>query len=97
MYEYIGIDISKSSLQVYLGKFDQDIEIENSPKGLKGLHAKVKKLYGKAAKVVWIYEPTGSYSSLTKRFCSEHNILRAPLKTPPKPPKNPQLNFFDFL
>ena len=61
MYEYIGIDISKSSLQVYLGKFDQDIEIENSPKGLKGLHAKVKKLYGKATKVVWIYEPTGSY------------------------------------
>ena len=72
MYEYIGIDISKSSLQVYLGKFDQDIEIENSPKGLKGLHAKVKKLYGKATKVVWIYEPTGSYSY--KNFSTLHSF-----------------------
>jgi len=68
MYEYIGIDISKSSLQVYLDKFDQDIEIENSPKCLKGLRVKVKKLFGKATKIVWIYEPTGSYNSLTKRF-----------------------------
>ncbi len=74
MCEYIGIDISKSSLQVYLAKFDQDIEIENSLKGLKQLHAKVKKLYGKENKVIWIYEPTGSYSVATKRFCSEHYI-----------------------
>ena len=62
MYEYIGIDISKSTLQIYLGRFDQDIEVENSPKGLKQLYAKVKKLYSKEVKVVWIYEPTGSYS-----------------------------------
>lgn len=75
MYEYIGIDISKSTLQIYLGKFDQDIEVENSLKGLKQLHAKVKKLYSKEVKVVWIYEPTGSYSSLIGRFCAEHNIL----------------------
>ncbi len=75
MREYIGIDISKSSLQVYLGKFDEDIEIENSLKGLKQLHAKIKKRYGKINEIVWIYEPTGSYSMLIKRFCAEHAIL----------------------
>lgn len=74
MREYIGIDISKSSLQVYLGKFDEDSEVENSLKGLRQLHAKIKKLYGKSSDVVWIYEPTGSYSTLTKRFCAEHHI-----------------------
>ena len=63
------------TLQIYLGKFDQDIEVENSLKGLKQLYAKVKKLYGKTTKVVWIYEPTGSYSALTERFCAEHDIL----------------------
>ncbi len=74
MCEYIGIDISKSSLQVYLAKFNQDIEIENNLKGLKQLHAKVKKLYGKENEVIWIYELTGSYSVVIKRFCSEHHI-----------------------
>lgn len=74
MCEYIGIDISKSSLQVYLGKFDEDSEVENSLKGLRQLHAKIKKLYGKSSDVVWVYEPTGSYSTFTKRFCAEHHI-----------------------
>lgn len=74
MREYIGIDISKASLQIHLGMFNEDIEIENSLKGLKQLHAKVKKRYGKSVEVVWIYEPTGSYSTLVKRFCSEHAI-----------------------
>lgn len=75
MCEYIGIDISKASLQVHLGMFNEDIEVENNLKGLKQLHAKVKKRYGKSVEVVWIYESTGSYSALVKRFCAEHAIL----------------------
>lgn len=74
MREYIGIDISKASLQVHLGTFNEDIEVENSLKGVKQLHAKVKKRYGKSVEVVWIYEPTGSYSTLVKRFCAQHAI-----------------------
>lgn len=74
MDHYIGIDIAKASLQVYIPIGDIDLEVENSQKGLKRLLSKVRKLYGKDQDVVWIYEPTGSYSSLTKRFCHEHFI-----------------------
>jgi len=74
MRDYIGIDISKASLQIHLGTFNEDIEVENSLKGLKQLHAKVKKRYGKSVEVVWIFEPTGSYSTLVKRFCAQHAI-----------------------
>lgn len=74
MNEYIGIDISKANLQIYFPKTDQDMEIENSAKGLKQLFSKVKKVYGKTTDVVWIYEPTGSYSSAIRRFCHEKSI-----------------------
>ena len=74
MNEYIGIDISKSTLQVYLSKVDQDLEIDNSPQALKALVAKIKKHYGKKANAVWIFEPTGSYSTTVMRFAHEHAI-----------------------
>lgn len=43
MQDFIGIDVSKSTLQAYLPKVDRDLEIENSLKGLKRLLAKLKK------------------------------------------------------
>ena len=75
MRNYIGIDISKSSLSVYVPKNDLDFEVENTPKGLKQLFSKLKKLYGKEYKnIIWIYEPTGSYSMGVKKFCNEYAI-----------------------
>lgn len=74
MNEYIGIDISKSTLQVYLPKKDQDVEIENSLKALKQLYAKVKKHYGNHTNVIWIFEATGSYSTTLIHFCHDHAI-----------------------
>lgn len=74
MEDFIGIDVSKSTLQVYLPRVDRDMEIENSLKGLKQLLAKLKKLYGKDQAAVWIFEPTGSYSSTLARFCYDHQI-----------------------
>lgn len=74
MEDFIGIDVAKSTLQVYLPRGDLDFEIENSPKGLKQLLAKLKKHYGKDQNAVWIYEPTGSYSATLTRFCHVHQI-----------------------
>lgn len=75
MNEYIGIDISKSTLQVYLPKSNLDIEIENSVKALKQLYGKLKKLYGKQTDVVWVFESTGSYTMTLIRFAHEHDIF----------------------
>jgi len=75
MFNYIGIDVSKATLQVYIPIIDENISIENSKKALISLYSKLKKYYKKGIKeLVIIFEPTGSYSVLLKRFCSEKKI-----------------------
>jgi len=71
----IGIDVSKSSLNIHITKTNQDLQIDNSPKALKSLYSKLKKIYGKEIKeIIFIFEPTGSYSELLRKFCSEKEI-----------------------
>lgn len=75
MYNYIGIDVSKETLQVYIPIKDENISIENSKTALISLYSKLKKYYKKEiGNLVIIFEPTGSYSALLKRFCFEKNI-----------------------
>ncbi len=71
----IGLDVSKSLISVYIPINSQSIEIENSPKGLKKLISKLKKLYKKEfEELIFVYEPTGSYSNLLKKFCFDKQI-----------------------
>ncbi len=71
----IGLDVSKSTISVYIPYNAADMEIDNTIKGLRGLYAKLKKLYKKGIDdVVFVYEPTGSYSTTLDRFCHEKNI-----------------------
>jgi transposase len=66
----IGLDISKSTIAVYIPLNDQHLEIENNTKGIKGLYTKLKKLYKKEIRdLVFVYEPTGNYSVLLTKFC----------------------------
>jgi len=75
VYNYIGIDVSKETLQVYIPIKDENISIENSKTALISLYSKLKKYYKKEiGNLVIIFEPTGSYSALLKRFCFEKNI-----------------------
>ena len=71
----IGLDISKSSIAVHIPKNNLDFEIENNLQALKALLSKLKKLYKKEINsVVWVFETTGSYSSLIYRFCAQKGI-----------------------
>lgn len=71
----IGLDISKSSISVYIPINKAELTIDNTPKGIRGLFAKLNKLYKKQVHdLVFVYEPTGSYSALMKRFCYEKGI-----------------------
>ena len=71
----IGLDVSKSTISVHIPLTQLDIEIENNAVQVKGLYAKLKKLYKKEIdKVVFVYEPTGSYSALLDRFCNQKKI-----------------------
>jgi transposase len=71
----IGLDVSKSTLCVHIPKTNLDMEIENSIKALKSLYNKLKKIYKKEiSKLVFVYEPTGTYSSIVYRFCADKKI-----------------------
>ena len=75
MLNCIGIDVSKSTLNVHICKNNQDLEIENNLKSVKKLYAKLKKIYKKELdEIVFIFEPTGSYSELLRKFCFEQQI-----------------------
>jgi len=69
MNNYIGIDVAKATLQVYIPKNDLAIEITNSERGLKTLYSKLKKQYKKEiGDIVFVYESTGSYSTYLEQF-----------------------------
>jgi len=71
----IGLDVSKSSINVHIPKNSLDLKIENSIKSLKSLYSKLKKIYKKEIdKLIFVFEPTASYSSLLYRFCADKKI-----------------------
>jgi transposase len=76
MFHFIGIDVSKSTLQVYIPIKDENISIENSAKAIKQLYEKLKKYYKQGSEnLVFVFEPTGPYSSVLKHFCAQRSIL----------------------
>ena len=75
MNNYIGIDVAKASLQIFIPINDLDVEITNSDNGLKKLYSKLKKLYKKSIDdVVFVYESTGAYSTILEHFAQMKNI-----------------------
>jgi transposase len=75
MGNYIGLDISKSNIAVHIPKVSLDIEIDNNIKSIKSLYLKLSKIYkDDLNELVFIYEPTGSYSYMLTKFCSLKGI-----------------------
>lgn len=75
MDNYIGIDVAKATLQVFIPKSNTDIEIENSTDGLKKLYAKLKKQYKKSMDdIVFVYESTGAYSTILEQYSQDKEI-----------------------
>jgi len=75
MDNFIGLDISKSTVSVFIPKGGIEIEITNTAKGFTQLFSKLKKLYKKEHdSLVFVYEPTSSYSSTLELFCANQQI-----------------------
>lgn len=71
----IGLDVSKSTINVYVPINDLDMQISNDVKAIKSLYSKLKKLYKKDIdKLIFVFEPTGHYSNGLNKFCAEHEI-----------------------
>ena len=75
MYNCIGLDVSKKLIAVYIPINKVNLEIENNTKAFKSLYSKLKKLYKKDIdSLVFIFEPTGSYSFALTKFWKDKNI-----------------------
>jgi len=74
MYNFIGIDVSKLTLQIYSKENDSSIEIDNDEKSLKVFYKDLKKLYKNDKSFVFIYEPTANYSIVLTKFCAKNGI-----------------------
>lgn len=75
MDNYIGIDVAKASLQIYIPRGQLDLEIVNSKTGLNHLCKQLKKIYKEAYhNLVFVYESTGSYSRILEQFCQKKEI-----------------------
>ena len=68
MEKYIGIDISKATLDVYDG--EKSYKFDNSKDGFN----QIKKLISKEEDLCLIYEPTGVYYYPLVEYCQKHNI-----------------------
>ena len=68
MKEYIGIDISKSSIDVYDGK--KSYKLENNEDGFLMIISLIKDIKN----TIFIFEPTGVYSYGLTEFCDKNNI-----------------------
>jgi len=67
MCKYIGIDISRATLDLYDGK--QSYKFPNTPKGFQQILQ-----LASAREACWIFEPTGVYSHALSDFCQQHRI-----------------------
>jgi transposase len=74
MNEYIGIDVSKASLQCYIPAENEDIEIDNSKGGLSKLNRRLQRCRKQGKEPILIFEPTGGYSVALKKFCASRAV-----------------------
>jgi transposase len=72
MEYYIGVDISKQTLDVFDG--DRSYQVLNNS-GLKDLRVHLREDFKKSWKdVLCIFEPTGPYTKALRDFCKKHEI-----------------------
>ena len=75
MSNCIGIDVSKATINIHIPKNNQDLLLDNNIKSFRALFSKLKKIFKKEIEdVIFIFEPTGSYSEALRKYCSDKNI-----------------------
>ncbi|MBE0472263.1 MAG: transposase [Methyloprofundus sp.] len=75
MSYFIGIDVAKATLQIYIPQGEIDLEFANTKSGLKKLYKTLKASYKELLQdLVFVYESTGCYSRPLEMFCQEMKI-----------------------
>jgi transposase len=61
MTSYIGIDVGKKSIQLYLAIIDKSFELTNNSEGFSKIINHITKYYKSLSKIIVVFEPTGGY------------------------------------
>ncbi|AIL64523.1 Transposase IS116/IS110/IS902 family protein [Rickettsiales bacterium Ac37b] len=74
MATYIGVDIGKKSLQLYLPAIDKSFILNNNLSGFTALITQLNKHYTKLTDLILVFEPTGGYEVHLRSFLKEFQI-----------------------
>ena len=74
MATYIGIDIGKKSLQVYLPCKDKSFDITNNESGFTKLVNYLNKYHEQLDDLIIVFEPTGGYEKSLREFLKSNKI-----------------------
>lgn len=68
MATYIGIDIGKKTLYVYIPQTQKSFELSNNTRGFNSLIKIIEKCYKDLSEIIFVFEPTGGYERHLKDF-----------------------------
>lgn len=74
MATYIGIDIGKKSLQLYLPKVDKSLAVNNDESGYTKLLNYLHKYYVQLSDLIVVFEPTGGYEQHLRTYLKNNKI-----------------------
>ena len=74
MTSYIGVDVGKKSLHIYLPIADKSIEITNNQQGLAKLLSCCVEYYQHLSDIIIAFEPTGGYERELKKFLKLNKV-----------------------
>ena len=75
MSHFIGIDVAKATLQVFIPQVQVDLEFANTKTGLNQLYKTLRLSYKESLQdLVFVYESTGCYSRPLEEFCQKKEI-----------------------
>ena len=74
MTTYIGIDVGKKSLQLYLPSADKSVAINNDESGYAKLVDCLNKYYAQLSNLIIVFEPTGGYEQHLRTFLKKNKI-----------------------
>jgi len=73
MANYIGIDVSKLSLELYIPAKEKNYQLPNNGKGFATLQEQIDKYY-QLSEVILVFEPTGGYEKNLEYWCKLKEI-----------------------
>lgn len=74
MTSYIGVDVGKKSIQVYLPIIDKSFELTNNDEGFAKMTSYLSQHYKSLSTIIITFEPTGGYERNLREYLKSNQI-----------------------